>query len=233
MNKTDIQDKIKNKKVIFTVGGCVGLLFLCGACSAMSNQGNKWAQEEKARKATISTTITPTLTETTATPTPTLSPSPTAQITASPSPTASPTPSNTPTPTPEQSKTLVKIQDLLNVNMDELAKRYNVARNAVGSVIVKNDKYELVIESKNGSTPTYIELSVKELGTCKADKSILDKVNAIFPYAGLDGSKKGNPTNSQAGINIGSVAYENYQGGLKVGASCLYNDGYYMATIRP
>ena len=122
------------------------------------------------------------------------------------------------------------ITELIDQPMTELSQRFNVTLNQEGNLKYENEKYQLLIETKNGQTSSYVMFGVKELGSCKID-SVLDYADQVMLRAGLDPSVKGSPTNPQGGIDIGFVEYADYPSTYQVGASCL-DGGYYEANIR-
>lgn len=122
------------------------------------------------------------------------------------------------------------ITKLIGQSMTELAQRFNVTLNQSNNLSYENEKYQLLIETRDGQTSSYVTLGVKELGLCQTD-NVLDRVDRVFLRAGLDPSVKGSPTNPQDGIDLGFVEYGNYLGIYQIGASCL-DGGYYEANIR-
>ena len=122
------------------------------------------------------------------------------------------------------------ITELIDQPMNELSQRFKVTLNQAGNLKYENEKYQLVIETKNRQTSSYVMFGVKELRSCKVD-SVLDYVDQVLSRAGLDPSVKGTPTNPQGGIDLGFVEYADYPGSYQVGTSCL-DGGYYEANIR-
>jgi hypothetical protein len=122
------------------------------------------------------------------------------------------------------------ITELIDQPMNELSQRFKVSLNQAGNLKYENEKYQLVIETKNRQTSSYVMFGVKELRSCKVD-SVLDYVDQVLSRAGLDPSVKGTPTNPQGGIDMGFVEYADYPGSYQVGTSCL-DGGYYEANIR-
>lgn len=139
------------------------------------------------------------------------------------------------TPTSEREVTesiepYLDITELIDQPMTELSQRFNVTLNQAGNLKYENEKYQLLIETRNGQTSSYVMFGVKELGSCKAD-SVLDHADQVLSRAGLDPSVKGTPTNPQGGVDMGFVEYGDYPGSIKPGTSCL-DGGYYEANIR-
>jgi hypothetical protein len=153
--------------------------------------------------------------------------------TRSSSPSPSKSPSTSPTPT-APSETLT-ITDLIGKPLRDIAARYGVQPNSAGNVVWESSTYKLLAEPKveyvpdeNGikkavtkDTAGFVSVGVKSLGTCKADRSILDKVDSAMRAVGLDPSKKGEQTGR--GLDLGSAAYDNYPGTWKVSVSCMYD----------
>ncbi len=88
----------------------------------------------------------------------------------------------------------LNITELIGEPMNELSQRFFVTLNQAGNLKYENEKYQLVIETKDGQTSSFVMFGVKELGSSKAD-SVLDYAAQVMSRAGLDPNVKGSPTN--------------------------------------
>ncbi len=128
---------------------------------------------------------------------------------------------------------LVRIATLFNVPMSKLSEQLNTKLNNVGNLIVDNDDYKLLIESKDGVTSDYVEVQIKSLGSCSKAGAARNSDEAL-ELVGLKPFLKGSPTNPPAGISNGAIEYCNYPSNkFSVGTSCMYDGGYYDVSLSP
>lgn len=128
---------------------------------------------------------------------------------------------------------IIQIASLYGVSMSELSTKFETALNGVGNLLVKNDEYELLIESKDGVTSDYVEVQILSLGTCTKTGAVRNSDKAL-ELVGLKPFLKGSPTNSSAGISNGAIEYCGYPSNtFSVGTSCMYNGGYYDVSLSP
>lgn len=128
---------------------------------------------------------------------------------------------------------IVEIATLYNIPMSKLSEQFATPLNSVGNLIVDNDDYKLLIESKDGVTSDYVEVQVKSLGNCTKAGAVRNSDKAL-ELVGLKPTLKGNPTNPPAGIANGAVEYCEYPSNkFSVGTSCMYDGGYYDVSLSP
>ena len=131
----------------------------------------------------------------------------------------------------------IDIESLMGKPMSEIAKQFGVEPNKAGNVVWKSEDFDLLVEPeiqysadsagilrpKTLDTAGFVDLAIKWLGTCKDDRSILEKVDEALRAVAIDPSRKGSPTNPQSGIDIGAVSYANYPGDWQLGVSCQWD----------
>jgi hypothetical protein len=128
---------------------------------------------------------------------------------------------------------IVEIVKLYNTPMSQLSDQFDTSLNSVGNLVFDNDDYELLVESKNGNTPNYVEVQIKSLGSCTKAGVSKNSDNAL-ELVGLKPHLKGNPTNPPAGVANGAIEYCEYPNTkFAPGVSCAYEGGYYDVSLSP
>jgi hypothetical protein len=128
---------------------------------------------------------------------------------------------------------LVSIATLYDVPMSKLSEQFETPLNSVGNLVLETDEYELLIESRDGTTSDYVEVQIKSLGSCSKSGAVRNSDKAL-ELVGLKPFLKGNPTNPSAGIANGAIEYCEYPSNkFSVGTSCMYDGGYYDVSLSP
>ena len=128
---------------------------------------------------------------------------------------------------------LIGIATLYDVPMSKLSEQFETKLNSVGNLIVDNDNYKLLVESKDGVTSDYVEVQIKSLGSC-SKSGVVRNSDKVLGLVGLKPFLKGNPTNPSAGMSNGAVEYCEYPSNkFSVGTSCMYDGGYYDVSLSP
>lgn len=128
---------------------------------------------------------------------------------------------------------LIRIVTLYDVPMSKLSEQYETELNSVGNLIVDNEDYKLLVESKDGITSDYVEVQIKSLGSC-SKAGISRNSDQALELVGLKPFLKGKPTNASAGVANGAIEYCNYpSNNFLVGTSCMYDGGYYDVSLSP
>ncbi len=128
---------------------------------------------------------------------------------------------------------IIQIATLYNIPMSKLSEQFTAPLNSAGNLVIDTDEYKLLIESKNGVNSDYVEVQLKALGSC-AKSGVPRNSDEALQLVGLKPQLKGNPTNPPAGIANGAIEYCDYPSDkFSVGASCMYDGGYYDVSLSP
>lgn len=136
---------------------------------------------------------------------------------------------------PEESvvEPIIDIATLYNIPMSKLSEQFDTQLNSVGNLIFDNEDYELLVESKDGAKPNYVEVQIKSLGSC-TKAGVSGNSDKALELVGLNPDLKGNPTNPPAGVANGAIEYCEYPNTLFVpGVTCAYDGGYYDVSLSP
>lgn len=128
---------------------------------------------------------------------------------------------------------IIQIMTLYDIPMSKLSEQFGTPLNSVGNLIVDTDEYKLLIESKGGVNSDYVEVQLKSLGSC-TKSGVTQNSDELLRLVGLKSQLKGSPTNPPAGVANGAIEYCKYPSEkFSVGASCMYDGGYYDVSLSP
>lgn len=119
-------------------------------------------------------------------------------------------------------KQIVNILDYVGKPMTELQSLLNIELNSAGNLVYEGSEYDILIESRDSVTSSYVQVELDTLSNCKANETVIDKVDEAMVLVGLDPSIKGETDNP--GISIGAAQFCEY--GNKeydISVACFYD----------